>query len=362
MQGSWRLFDILGIQVNVHWTFLLLLAAVLVAPLAAGHGWVVSAGALLFVVLLFACVLLHELGHVLAAQRFGVSTEDITLLPIGGVARLERMPEEPRQELAIALAGPAVNATIAASLGLGILFSAEPGQLAGGGLTASSAVVQLLWANVVLALFNLFPAFPMDGGRVLRALLSLWLPHARATQLAAGVGQLLAVLLGLIGLFVNWMLLLVAIFVYVAARREAEQARLDSLLAGLCVGDVMSYGVSTISADAPLHAIADQLAVSGQRHFPVVSGRSCVGMVSSDQIFQAIAEDRGDESVRQVMRSDMPTAEEHQGVAAALNRMRMAQCSSLPVVRAGMLVGLLTADRLDDRCLIASGRRAVMPA
>src|SRR5688572_28514191 len=216
MRGSWRLGRIAGIKVFVHWTFFLLIGWIFAMHLMTGRGVASAAMGVVFILVLFACVLLHELGHALAARRYGIATRDITLLPIGGVARLERIPRNPTHELVVALAGPAVNVVIAFLIFVGLLavnrgpISTQFLELQGG------FFVQLLAVNIFLVLFNMIPAFPMDGGRVLRALLARRLHYARATAFAARVGQVIAVVLGVLGLFVlgNPMLLLVALFVF----------------------------------------------------------------------------------------------------------------------------------------------------
>ena len=227
MKGSWKLGEVAGIGVFVHWSFLILPA--LIAWPALANGAVAAAvSSVLFVLAVFGCVALHELGHALAARRYGIDTQDITLLPIGGLARLERMPRKPIQELVIALAGPAVNVAIAAAIFAGLhLAGGIRAMLVSANIVASPFLVQLMWANVALVIFNLLPAFPMDGGRVLRALLALRMPYLRATEIAAGIGQALAIVLGIIGFSAGGMhmLMFVALFVFLAARSEVQMVR-----------------------------------------------------------------------------------------------------------------------------------------
>lgn len=219
MKWSWNVARVKGTDVKIHFTFLLLLAWIGLSGLASGGlpGAVIS---VIFVVLIFGCVLLHEFGHVLAARSFGVRTPDITLYPIGGVARLERMPEKPYQELIVAMAGPAVNVVIAALLLLivgagvtlgGVETMADPG---------AALLTRLAAVNIWLVIFNLIPAFPMDGGRVLRALLGMRMSFLRATRYASKVGRFIAVVFGVIGFFVKPILLFIAIFVYFGAKQE----------------------------------------------------------------------------------------------------------------------------------------------
>src|SRR5688572_5738474 len=228
MSWRWRIGEWFGIVVYMHVTFLLLLGWVALISFNAGQGLVGALGGILFILLVFACVVLHEFGHALTARRYGIQTRDITLLPIGGVARLEKMPEDPRHELTVALAGPAVNVAIAAAIYAALgLFRGFPVPIAAD-LTQGDFAARLLSVNVFLAVFNLLPAFPMDGGRVLRALLATRINRRRATQIAANVGQVMAILLGAIGLFVvgNPFLVFIAIFIYLGAQGEAQTVEL----------------------------------------------------------------------------------------------------------------------------------------
>jgi Zn-dependent protease len=226
MRWSIRLGNIAGIRLYLHWTFLILLALVFFTDLGRGIGLPGAVQAVLFVLVLFACILLHELGHALAARRYGIPTRDITLLPIGGIARMERMPREPRQELWVALAGPLVNVGIAAVLVL-LLAAVHYGYV---NFLRSQVTFlwSLLWANLFLIVFNLLPAFPMDGGRVLRALLARRMDYIRATRIAARIGQVMAILFVIAGLYSLFrhqqvpMLMLIGVFIFFGARNEAH--------------------------------------------------------------------------------------------------------------------------------------------
>jgi Zn-dependent protease len=233
MKWSYRLGRIAGIDVNIHATFALLVAWVMLTHWMPGQKLNAAIGGLTFVTAIFVCVLLHELGHALAARRFGIGTRDITLLPIGGVARLERMPEKPIQELWVALAGPTVNVVIAAILYAWLLLTHQLVPLSQLGVATGPFVERLLIVNLILIVFNMIPAFPMDGGRCVRALLALRLEYAKATRIAAGIGQVIAVGFVVLGLFSNPFLLLIGVFVWIGAAQEARYATLKAAFRGI---------------------------------------------------------------------------------------------------------------------------------
>ncbi|QDS86714.1 Putative zinc metalloprotease Rip3 [Rosistilla ulvae] len=214
---NWKLGTVAGIPINVHGTFWLLPLFVLLTAMPDGS--LAMRLAILFSV--FGCVLLHELGHAMMARLFGVGTRDITLYPIGGVARLDRMPRSPLAEGAIALAGPAVNLVIAALL--------VPLLLLASGSIASTFLMSMIYINIALIVFNMLPVFPMDGGRVFRAFLGAFVPYVRATQIAASVGQVLAIGMGVVGLFTDGMLIFIAIFAYFAARAELAMVQREAM-------------------------------------------------------------------------------------------------------------------------------------
>lgn len=240
MKGSLRLGQAFGIGVFVHWSFALLLAYVVLSALFAGAGIAVAFNGLVFVCAVFACVVLHEFGHSLAARRYGIGTHDITLLPIGGVARLMRMPDDPKQELVIAIAGPAVNVAIAAMLSLFAVVLGKPPAAELVGLSSGTAILYgLIWANAILVVFNLIPAFPMDGGRVFRALVAMRRGMLPATELAVRVGKFFAAAMFVAAFFVNPFLFLTAAFVYVAGEAELRAIRQRFLDAGDSAEQIM---------------------------------------------------------------------------------------------------------------------------
>jgi Zn-dependent protease len=234
MRGAWQIGRVAGIVVQVHWTFLLLIGWVVLMHTRAGGGVGDALRGVALTLAVFVCVVLHEFGHALTARRFGIGTRDITLLPIGGLARLARMPDDPRQELAVAAAGPAVNVVLAAGIAGVLVVTGRYAPVTEVTLVGSRFLDQLLMINVVLVVFNLLPAFPMDGGRVLRALLALRLPYLQATRWAAYTGQTIAVALGFTGVTLRSpFLVLIALFVFSGARAEARIVEMRARLTGM---------------------------------------------------------------------------------------------------------------------------------
>jgi Zn-dependent protease/CBS domain-containing protein len=361
MKWSWKIGTLAGIEVRIHVTFLLLLGWV-----AAGH-WLTgrSADAALagigFILALFGCVLLHELGHALAARKFGIPTRDITLLPIGGVARLERMPDKPGQELWVALAGPAVNVLIAAVMFAWLTATHSWAPLAELHVAAGPFLERLLVANVWLVLFNLIPAFPMDGGRVLRALLASRMEYVRATQIAAGVGQGLAFVFGLIGLFSNPMLLFVALFVWIGASQEAGATQMKAAMAGTPIRAAMLTDFRHLDSGDTLADAVRLILQGSQQDFPVVEKQRVIGILTRSDLLLALTGHGQDYPVTAIMRRDFLTADYTEMLEIAFQRLQDCQCHTMPVVHEGRLVGLLTMDNLGEYFLIQAAMKKSAP-
>jgi Zn-dependent protease len=279
MKWSWKIARVAGIDVYLHMTFLILIAWIALAYWQLEGTLIAVISGVSFILALFFCVVLHEFGHALTARNFGIRTKHIILLPIGGIASIERTPEDPREEIIIALAGPAVSFAIA--LLLWLLLSASQGlvPIEELSVTGGSFLQRLMIINILLAAFNLLPALPMDGGRVFRALLALWMEPARATRIAAGVAQAMAVLLALVGLRYNLFLVFIAVFIWIGAASEAGMATIKSALSGLPAGRAMLTDFQLLAPDESL-ARAVELTLSGsQKDFPVVSGEEVAGVL-----------------------------------------------------------------------------------
>jgi Zn-dependent protease len=354
MKWSLKLGRLLGIDVFVHVTFLVLLGFIGVAHWLRDQSVIAALTGVLFFACLFLCVLLHEYGHALAARQYGIATKDITLLPIGGLARLERMPEKPAQELVVALAGPLVNVVIAASLFAGLVLSGKWQPMSQLSLVQGGFAERLMVVNVFLVLFNLLPAFPMDGGRVLRSLLAMRLPYARATDIAAAIGKGMAVVFGFIGLFANPMLLLIALFVWIGASQEAKAVQMRSAFDGVRVREAMLTDFRTLLPQDSL-AMATRLVLAGsQKDFPVVERGRVVGLLPHDDLFRALQE-RGDAvSVERVMLTDYDSLSPDEGLDAALARVRPEKSRTLPVLKDDLLIGLVTMENVGELYMIRS--------
>lgn len=352
MFASLEIGRIAGTRVKVHFTFLLFLLWIGVSDYLA-RGAQAAAQSVSFIVLLFTCVMLHEFGHILVARRFGVRTPEAELYPIGGVAKMERIPEKPAQEFAIAIAGPLVNVVIAALL---IVLGGLPDQagVPAADAAASQPLLQrLATANIVLVIFNLIPAFPMDGGRVLRALLASRMGYAKATRIAARLGQALAAVFVAAGLFYNPVLMFVGIFVYLAAAGESESVSLRHLTRGLSVSDAMETTGLVLAPEASLAEAVDALLSSPQKELPVIdaAGRG-LGLISREGLIRAL---HGGTAGLRAADIIEPAEAVTEGLAldAALDRMNGTRARAMLVAAAdGRFAGLLTADNISEMMLI----------
>jgi Zn-dependent protease/CBS domain-containing protein len=346
MKWSWRVGKLAGIDVYVHATFVLFLSWIALSHLMSGHGIAAMLSGTAFMLALFGSVLLHECGHAVTARRYGIRTRNILLLPIGGIAQLERMPAEPRQELAVALAGPAVNAVIASMLFVILGAAGEFAPIASLALTEGSFVERVMLANVSLMFFNLLPAFPMDGGRALRALLKFRLSPARATEVAANVGQFFAFLFGFVGLLVNPMLVLIAIFIWFGAAQEASTERIKSSLSGVPVRAAMIRDFRTLSEQETVSSAAYLMRTTCQRDFPVVCDGKVTGMLTQTDLMKALAAFGSEVHVSEAMQRDIHTVDASDALESAFMQLAQNQAKTFVVTESGHITGLLTPDSI----------------
>jgi stage IV sporulation protein FB len=362
MSWSFPIARLFGSEIRIHVTFFLLLAWIGYSHYQQG-GSAAAVEGIAFILALFACVVAHEFGHALAARRYGIRTPDITLLPIGGLARLERMPEKSGQEIVVALAGPAVNVVIFLVLLLVVNAGFNMDALQRLDNPALDFMVRLASVNLFLVLFNLIPAFPMDGGRVLRAVLALWTTRRQATNIAARVGQALAFVFGFFGLMGNPMLLFIAIFVYLAATAEAQSVGMQDVSRSLGAGDAMITRFERLGVQATIADAVDLLLRTTQHEFPVVDGGGRLrGFLTRNAMIQALSKTGPTTPVLDVMTGEIPTVPAHSRLEAAL---RLMQGRSVPAVGIvdwnGALVGYLTPENIGELMMIESAGHGLRP-
>ncbi|MFA7554276.1 MAG: site-2 protease family protein [Spongiibacteraceae bacterium] len=346
MKWSWKIARIAGIDVQVHATFFLLVAWF-------GYLYWKNFGTLAaviegmtYIVALFSCVVMHEFGHALTARRYGITTRHITLLPIGGVAAMEKMPENPIQEIKVALAGPMVNVVIAALLWLWMLFNSievSQEQLVA---TGGSFIFRLMVVNIFLAVFNLIPAFPMDGGRVLRAVFALRMPHHKATARAAAIGQNFAILFGVLGLFYNPFLLLIAVFLWFGGGMENQAEQMKNALAGATAADAMLTDFHTLAPDAPLSTAISLTLAGSQKDFPVGTAQQLDGVLTQSDLIQALQLhgehiEAGALKLRPIKFVDHDTL-----VQELINDIQTSDTHMLAVRNAGQIVGMINLENI----------------
>mgnify|MGYP001237845052 CR=1 FL=1 len=355
MRWSIRIATVVGIEVRVHLTFLLLLAFIGIQYYSVG-GRDAALEGVGFILLLFTCVLLHEFGHAIAAKAFGIETPDITLLPIGGVARLQRMPEKPHQELIVALAGPLVNVILAAGLFLAIGLRFDWGQAADLADPKGSLLSKLAMVNLMLVLFNLIPAFPMDGGRVLRALLAMAIGHARATEVAARIGQGLAFGFGFLGLFFNPLLIFIALFVYLGASSENAMAQMKEVSSGARISDAMVTELSRLGEADTINDAVEALLRTSQQEFPVLDhGEHVLGILTRDAMIRSLRATGPSTPVVQAMQPCAFSVHPQDPFEVAFRLMQENACPALPVVDgSGRLVGLVTTENIGELMMVRS--------
>lgn len=357
MAWSFSIGRLFGTDVRVHVTFFLLLAWVGIAAYAVG-GLPMAVENLVFIITLFICVLAHEFGHALAARRYGIATPDITLLPIGGLARLERMPENPRREIVVALAGPAVNIVIWAVLVVIFGTQTRLDQFAVIDGTGPGFMERLAMVNLFLAVFNLIPAFPMDGGRVFRALLSLWMDRVQATRIAATAGQIVALLFGFAGLSIGHpVLILIAVFVFIAANAESQDVAMRAVSRRLLARDAMITRYQSLTPEDSIDIAATSLIRTTQHEFPVLNpDGSLNGFVTRAALFKALA---GDASrmrpVSEILETDIPQVEATAGLETVLDLLYKGAAAIAVNDRNGRMSGYITRDNIGE-LMVVKGR------
>jgi Zn-dependent protease/CBS domain-containing protein len=359
MRWSIPLGEFRGIKVYIHWTFFLLLAWIGLNSYRAAQNTEQALLTVGYILTLFGCVVLHEFGHALTARRFGIVTRDITLFPIGGMARMEKMPEKPMQELLVAIAGPLVNIIIAAGLFAYMYFSPTLYMLEfpKGAMTPEAFLPTLFLVNVLMAAFNLIPAFPMDGGRILRALVALKLERTRATQIAANLGQVIAIGFVFLGLFYNIWLVFIGIFIYLGAGAEASQEYVKQDLGVQNVGGLVMRKFTVLRAEETLAHALRALLDSQEREFVVSENGIIAGVLTRDDMLAGLARFGQNVPIGQIMRRDIRILPPQMPVTEALQIMTELNIPLLPVGYESQLMGVIDVENISEFLLIQKAMR-----
>jgi len=356
MKWSFGIGRIFGIPIRIHITFLLLLVFVALNS----HGGIMSGlMGVVFILLVFVGVLLHELGHSLVARHYGQKVQDIMLLPIGGVSRTE-IPENPKQEMIMAAVGPFISLFIAAIfLGLSIWFGYKldlTSFIKGTGSISGNLIPTLYYVNLMLGLFNLIPAFPMDGGRVLRGALALKWDPVQATRMAVGFGQLLAILMFFFGIFYDWWLALIAIFLYFGAEAEEQGTILHQALHRVPANAVMLEKFETLSPTDSLSHVIEMVCHTNQDDFPVLDGGRLVGILPKAVIFQAMREIPRDTAVSEMMITEFFKAAPTDLLDKVFDKLSSGGIGIVPVVEADKLLGIITLPQIAKYQMLCGAR------
>ncbi|MAT54106.1 MAG: peptidase M50 [Saprospirales bacterium] len=354
MKWSIKIGTISGIEIKAHWTFLILLGWVFFSHFNMGHALEEGLLGVVFILALFACVLLHELGHALTGKRYSITTQNIVLLPIGGVANMEKMPEKPIQELWVALAGPAVN------LGISIVLffilkqtNGIPNMLdMNSHMSSSNFLFNLLIVNVLLAGFNLIPAFPMDGGRVLRAILAMKLDRTKATEIAALTGQFLAIGFVFLGIFSNVWLVFIGLFVFLGAGAESNYESTRSVLSKYSVGNILMKNYTILPSNEPIERAVEQLLNGQEKAFLISENDHIVGFITKDEIIKGLSELGKLAPLRNITQRNYPELTPQTKLDIARELMDKAGASFSPVFEEGKLVGVLDLENIAEVILV----------
>lgn len=343
-----------GIKVTVHWTFFILIAYIIYINIKNGSSFAEMSESVLFVLTIFGCVILHELGHSLAAKRYGIITRGITLLPIGGVASLTKIPEEPQKELFVAIAGPLINLSIALILlfilllggfDFSFLFSFQY-------LNRAAFLPALLVVNLMLFLFNLVPAFPMDGGRLLRAGLGFRFSRLQATRVAARIGQFFAIFFAIWGLFNNPFLILIAVFVFIGAQAELQDVKSKSMLEGKKINDLLMRNFTPLNPGMPLKQVVDILLNGQEEEFIILDNNKVVGILTKNLIIKGLSDHGQDVEADKIMDTDFPTFTTDDTVKDVYEKLQLSGTKIAPVLENDVLIGVIDIKNIHEFLLV----------
>lgn len=353
-----KIGTIRGIKISIHWSFWLLLLWIVYSSYSGGANAQETIWSAVFVLTIFLCVVLHELGHAFAAQRYGIKTRDITLLPIGGVARLERMPERPAHELVVAIAGPLVNVAIVIML-LPLVYNqlnTDMLEVLAGSVESSNFLLNLFIVNISLTVFNLLPAFPMDGGRVLRAILAMMMPRVQATRIAAGVGQLVAVGFFFIGIYYSPMLILIAIFVFFGAQSERAMVESDAVIRGFKVKDAMMSEFPMLHQDDTISDAVNKILEGQNQDFLVRDDARITGTLHRDQVIRALSKNNDELKIADIMQQPVLMLDVMMPLHEAFAKLQESKQSMAPVTLRGEIIGAINMENIAEFMMIRKAR------
>ncbi len=351
MHKKWSLYlgSPWGIKVFVHWTFLILIAWIFISYYRLGQGFTEALTGVLFILVLFTCVVLHEFGHALTARRFKIVTKDITLYPIGGISNLERIPSKPSQEFQVAIAGPIVNLVIAAVLWIllksaGHVFTFENTRDIR--LTGADFGMNLIYVNILLAVFNLIPAFPMDGGRVLRSLLSMKIDHSKATKVAAMIGQILAIAFVFLGFFYDFWLIFIGLFIFLGAGAESRVEELKHALEGVKAESVMMTNFIAVSPDITLQKAAEEILGSNEKSLLVMDNGKLMGILDYKNIVEGMHKGLEHQRVSDFITGDYYKFNANEDLSERFMQILQGGQSLFPVMNGDRVAGVISSDNL----------------
>jgi Zn-dependent protease/predicted transcriptional regulator len=357
MKGSFRLGTIAGIGVFVHWTFSILIAYIIFSSYRQGADLYQTLWLLLFVLSIFVTVFLHELGHATAARRYHIKTRDITLLPIGGVARLDRMPEKPLEELVVALAGPAVNVIIAVVCAFMVRLPETPEEIQAqlsGAIHAGNFMLNFILVNLWLSVFNLLPAFPMDGGRVLRAILSMRMSRVQATRIAVRTGQLLAIGFVFAGFYINPFLIFIGLFVLLGAQAELESVKAGYFMKGYQVGQITMKHYESLEVRQNIGEAVSKILNGQCKTFLINDNGTPVGTLNREGIIKALAERGHQVLIADVMNPDLLSFDSSTPVEEAYRKMTEHHADMALVSQHGNILGVIDTENILEFIMIQS--------
>lgn len=354
--NSLELGTVKSIPIRIHWSFILIIAYVVYMQLKEGSDWIEALWAVLFVLSLFACVTLHELGHAMAALRYGVHTRSITLYPIGGVAMLEHIPEKPLHELVVAAAGPLVNVVIALLIGTYLWFSPIEYRLEdlATAIDANNFLLHFAGVNVILVLFNILPAFPMDGGRIFRAFLAMNMDRVKATRIAMYVGQGMAVLFAIWGLQANPFLILIAVFIFLGAAQEYKMVRNTSYIHHHTVADAMMKSFTTVQTDSKLFDLMLLILNGQEKDFIVLHpDKQLAGLMTRDLLIRALSEHDKSVVIKPFVQYSTRSFNMDMPLADAYKIMQSENIPIVPIIMEGEIVGVINIENILEYIMFA---------